>query len=333
MDRDSSEGGTAVDAAGTGDARPADAGPSADPGDEFFAVLDSDTLRAFVDVHSRGLDDLLVFVEPGHGLVARNRGGENCYWAQTEVDADDFAVFRATDVTTSVSVPALAAGLDRARPDERLSLHYGDAEGFRLGVGDDRHPIDGDDPELSEELRARDAFSTVTGDARPEIRFEIDAARFQAFAGPETAHTHVRVHSDTTDGSVSFALVGHPDGESDMAFEVPAEDLLSPPAETGWGDDEHDGMADMMASSDEELDVTDESVQEVIEIFEDTPESATSYLCTESVDPAMSPMRGPVQVLHSDGKPSTRFTYSRADGTVTVKALVSHRLDEVEGLP
>lgn len=331
---DDAEGWTASDdSAGSEVPRPDDAGPTADPDDELFAVVDSDVLDALVDVHARGLDDVLVFVDEGHGVVARNSGGENCYWVQTEIDADDFDVFRAVDVTTSLDVTALAAGLDRAGPGERVSLHYDDAAGLRLGVGRDRHPVAGDDPELSEELRERDAFSAVTGDARPEVDFRVDAGRFQAVVRAGTDHSHLRVESDVADGTVAFELVGHPDDDrGSIEFDVPDGDLVQAPADTGWGDDDHEGVADMMASTDEEFD--EDTVETAVDIFEDGgEEGATSYLCTESLAPALSPMRGAVRVLHSDGRPSTRFTYSRADGVVTVKALVSHRLDEVEGLP
>lgn len=329
---------------------PDEESPAANPTDDCVAVVAVHRLRALIDVHRRGHPDVLVFFDPGHGLIARNRGVGNCYWVQTELAAAAFERFRVVETRASLDVTALRKVLDRhddgdPNPEDagsdmypdggtggHVTLLYSDAEGFRVGIDGDRHSVGGDEPKLSEELRERDAFEqlVVTGDARPEVRFEIDAERFGAVAGVDSGHTHLRIDSDTTDKTVTFSLVGHPDGAVPLAFEFDADDLRVPPLDTGWGT-EYERLGDLLRSSREEI--VGEAIFKIVGVLGNTPDTATSYLCTESIVPATTPMRGPVQVLHSDGKPTTRFTYTRADGTVSVKTAVSHRLDEVEGLP
>ena len=65
-------------------------------------------------------------------------------------------------------------------------------------------------------------------------------------------------------------------------------------------------------------------------LFESEMESAPkSKICTQSLDPSIEPMRGPVTVHHNGmfGFP-TMFEYTRANGRVSVVASITHRIDE-----
>lgn len=289
--------------------------PSADPDDEFFAAVDDDVLRAVVDVFGP-LDHNALLLVRESGLRARSRS-EDCYWLYVDIPDDAFAVYDGATDEVGMDPDALGAALGTVPRGRRVSLHRKTDGSLQFGADGERHEISGRRPPLDDPVeKAETPLETYDGYER--VTFEVDAARLQALVGADAGREYLLLESDLDDGTVAFSFVDEPDEGDRPELEVPPADLASPPEVV-------DDDAPVAGKKGEAIE--SEAVRESLGELLGTGRTEQSRLCRESVDPALSPMRGTVTVTHKDMAAfPTTFEYQRADGDVAVVASVTTRL-------
>lgn len=290
--------------------------PTAAPSDEFFAVVDREVLAALADVFSHVEPNALLFVETGEGLKARGLS-KHCYWPYVDIPVDSFQVFQTKDVVLGLDTDALASALDTTSPGERVALHYSPTAGFELDTGRDRFEIDGERPPFDDPDDKRESI-LETYRTYKHVDFVIPSGRLEALVGLVRPHQHVLIESDLDSERVAFTFVDAPDDNPQMEFEAAPDDLVEPPTLVNWNTDwqlDQDLETSLKGLFDSEMDSAPES-----------------KICTQSLDPAIEPMRGPVTVHHNGmfGYP-TMFEYTRANGRVSIVASITHRIDGDRG--
>ncbi|WP_132061015.1 hypothetical protein [Halorussus amylolyticus] len=270
-----------------------DFGPTAAPSDEFFAVVDREVLAALADVFSHVGPNALLFVEASEGLKARGMS-KHCYWPYVDIPVDSFQVFQTEGVKLGLDTDALASALDTTDPGERVALHYSPTAGFELDTGRERFDIDGERPPFDDSDDQRESILETYWTYK-HVDFVIPSGRLEALVNLIRPHQHVLIESDLDTECVTFTFVDAPDDRPQLEFEATPDDLVESPFLPHW----NNSIA---------------------------PESK---ICTESLAPAIEPMRGPVTVHHNGmfGVP-TMFEYTRANGRVSVVASIMHKIGE-----
>lgn len=277
--------------------------PTAEPDDETFVVLAVDHLRELLAVFEPVDRNAVLLVREDEGVRARG-ASENCYRFDVEIAADAFDVFRAEDADYDLDVVALedavaATSADRValrgRPDGDLVL---DDDVRTYGLRASRTPYYGaetDSEDAAEDESPLGEYDSIRFSERFEYHSTtVGAADLEVVLGVEDRYDHLGILTDPAGERVEAFLFEQGNPEETVSFALDGDEFVSPL------DDVNDYV-----------DHTD-------------PESAVS--CRESVDEAVPPMRGPVDLGFGKLGATFHVHYDRSDA-VHVDASLAGRVD------
>lgn len=256
---------TPADAAPTG---PADGRtafePTARPEDDAFAVVDVEYLRELLVVFEPVDENAVLLIREGEGVRARSRS-ENCYWFDVAIPADAFDVFQVEDADVDLDVDALARAVDETTAP-RMALHARDDgtlvvrdDTASYDVAGDGHPLDDVDDDERQYDRALFGIENMEN-----VATTVRATDLVAVLDTDAERDHFGLVADLDAESLEAFFFDHDGDDRTVGFELDADDLLDPPTSPNG--------------------------------FVDPTDREATTVCRESLDDAIPPMRGAVEL-------------------------------------
>jgi len=257
-----------------------------DADDELFVVVDTRLLEAILSVFDPIDSNALICAESGDGVHLKTRT-ENCHYLETHIGTTQLHHFRPDDVNRKIEIAALERVLSRT-PADRVAFHASTSEELLVCDGIDEYDVSAAATPLDDDHNS----IMEVGKIANKIECTLESSRFLALIDANSTHDHVRIAADTAAERLEVGVYDSTEGVSNQVLSVSGSAFLESPAVS--------------------LGTGDAAIEQLV--------------CAEAIDEAMPPMRGPVTLGFASGPESgVNFEYERADGAVTVWALLGKR--------